>query len=394
MNGPLGLREEIRARAIDLGFDQVGFAPAERPVHADAYLAWLGRGLHGEMGYMAREDAVRRRLEPADALPGGRTIIVASLRYGPAPSPAPAPSRSLPILARYAVGRDYHDVFEERLDVLATAIGELAPGARTKRYVDYGPVLERDHAQRAGLGWIGKNTMLIHPRLGSYLMLGELLTDLELEPDAPFVPDRCGSCRRCIDACPTGAILEDRAIDARRCISYLTIELAGPIPRELRSAVGTRVFGCDICQEVCPWNADAPSPEAAPFAPTPGTAVPPADLVAWAEELLALDEEAFRARYRGTAFARPGRNGLLRNVVVGLGNVAAPPTAASRAVITALARALADREPVVRGHAAWALGRTGSAEARAVVSNRLEVESDTRVREELGLALHGRPPGT
>jgi len=397
MTGADGLREEIRARARALGFDQVGFAPAAPPAHAREYLLWLERGLHGDMGWMAREDAVRRRLDPAEALEGCRTVIVVSLRYGPGSGPGkPGPppgdpaadrrGRPLPLIARYARGRDYHDVFGERLDALAAAISELAPDARTKRYVDYGPVLERDHAQRGGLGWIGKNTMLIHPRLGSYLMLGELLTDLDIEPDEPFVPDRCGTCRRCIDACPTDAILEDRSIDSTRCISYLTIELKGPIPRELRPAIGTRVFGCDICQEVCPWNVDAPAPDNAPFAARPGTAVPPADLVAWAEELLALDEGGFRERYRGTAFVRPGRVGLLRNVVVGLGNWAASAGEPHDA-IAVLARALRDPEPVVRGHAAWALGRAAGRDALIILERAPAEEEHEAVRREIAEAV-------
>ena len=359
------LKGSVRAAARACGFDQVGFAPAETPRHAEEYEAWLARGYHGEMAYLAREDAVRRRLDPREALPGCRTLIVVSLLYGsdpvtPAPHETPAqdppagpaqPDRRLPIVARYALGRDYHDVFEERLDDLGAAIERLAPGARTKRYVDYGPVLERDHAQRAGLGWIGRNTMLLHPDFGSYFMLGELLTDLEIEPDPPFVHDRCGTCRRCIDACPTEAILEGRMLDARLCISYLTIELRGSIPEALRPAIGTRVFGCDICQEVCPWNSDAPSPARAPFEPRPGQPMPPADMAVWAEELAGLDAEEFRARYRGTAFSRPGRDGLLRNLAVGLGNAGGP---AARPV---LRRLEADPSPLVREHARWAMAR-------------------------------------
>ncbi|WP_425153807.1 tRNA epoxyqueuosine(34) reductase QueG [Candidatus Palauibacter sp.] len=354
--GADALREGIRAAARACGFDQVGFAPAEPPRHADEYEAWLARGYHGEMAYLAREDAVRRRLDPGEAFPGCRTLVVVSMLYGSTPGPPPPPpARRLPIVARYAIGRDYHDVFEERLDELAAAIQRLAPGTRAKRYVDYGPVLERDHAQRAGLGWIGKNTMLIHPEFGSYLMLGELLTDLEIEPDPPFVHDRCGTCRRCIDACPTDAILDGRVLDARLCISYLTIELRGPIPEHLRPAIGTRVFGCDICQEVCPWNSDAPSPAPGPFEPRLGQRMPPGDMAVWAEEVAALDPDEFRARYRGTAFSRPGRDGLLRNLAVGLGNAGG---AAARPV---LRRLEADSSPLVREHARWALARLASA---------------------------------
>ena len=357
------VKRAIREAARACGFDRVGFAPAAPPRHVDAYEAWLAAGHHGEMAYMAREDAVRRRLDPREALPGCRTLIVVSLHYGPGPAApssgdappvaaAPRNPRRLPIVARYALGRDYHDVFEERLDALAVAVKRLAPGTRTKRYVDYGPILERDHAQRAGLGWIGRNTMLIHPELGSYFMLGELLTDLDVEPDPPFVHDRCGTCRRCIDACPTDAILDGRVLDARLCISYLTIELRGAIPEALRPAIGTRVFGCDICQEVCPWNSEAPSPARAPFEARPGQPMPPPDMLAWAEELAALDDDAFRQRYRGTAFSRPGRDGLLRNLAVGLGNAGDP---AARPVLQRLAT---DPSPLVREHARWALARS------------------------------------
>jgi epoxyqueuosine reductase len=206
-------------------------------------------------------------------------------------------------VARYARGRDYHLVFEELLGRLEARIAELAPEETSKPYVDYGPVMERDHAQRAGLGWIGKNTMLINPRLGSYLLLGELLTTLDLPPDEPFTADRCGTCRRCIDACPTGAIHEaERAVDARLCISYLTIELRGSIPVELRPLIGSRVFGCDICQEVCPWNDDRDT-----GAPASGRPWATASMIEWANELIGMDEEGYRARYRDTALTRPRR---------------------------------------------------------------------------------------
>ena len=340
---PGDLKERIREAGIACGFDQVGFAPAEPPAHAEAYREWLDRGYHGEMGYMARDDAVARRLDPEAALPGGRTIVMASLVYGAGSEDA---GRTV---ARYAHGRDYHDVFEERLDALAASIRELAPDTRTRRYVDYGPVMERDHAQRAGLGWIGKNTMLIHPELGSYLMLGELLTDLDVEPDEPFLPDRCGTCTRCIEACPTGAILDGRILDARRCISYLTIELRGPIPGDLRRRIGTRVFGCDICQEVCPWNGDAPEPIEHPFGGLAGGPFDPTDLLAWAEQLSRLDEAGFRTRYRGTALARPGRQGLLRNLAVGLGN------SGDLDATPVLRRLTEDESDLVSEHARWAL---------------------------------------
>lgn len=350
---PVRLKEQIRRAASELGFAQVGFAPAERPLHGAEYLEWLDRGWHGEMAYMAREDAVRRRLEPADALEGCRTLILSSLLYGPGAGARASSPRARAVVARYARGRDYHEVFEERLALLAKQVASLAPGSDCKAYVDYGPVLERDHAQRAGLGWIGKNTMLIHPRLGSYLLLGELLTTLELSPDEPFTADHCGTCERCIDACPTGAIRGPGELDSRLCISYLTIELRGPIPVELRPAIGDRVFGCDICQEVCPWNSEAPSPAVSALALEPGRPAPPGAMVAWAEELSGLGDVEFKQRYRGTAFARPGRDGMLRNLAVGLGNVGG---IGSEVILKRLAR---DASALVREHAEWALVRFG-----------------------------------
>jgi epoxyqueuosine reductase len=405
--GPAVLREAIRTAALETGFSACGFAPADRPAHAEAYLEWLERGRHAEMAYMAREDAVRRRLDPREALEGCRSIVVCLLSYAPPEARTPAgrdsgesgprrvdsgtrafdlpPDRvptddpSAALVARYALGRDYHDVFEERLDALAGRIRQLAPRAVLKRYVDYGPVMERDHAQRAGLGWIGKNTMLIDPDRGSWLLIGELLTTLELPPDPSFLPDRCGTCTRCLEACPTDAIVAAREVDARRCISYLTIELRGPFPLELRPLIGNRVFGCDICQEVCPWNRE-PAP-GAPEALALGRPVAPEAMRAWTEELLERDDEAFRERYGETALSRPGRVGLLRNLCVGLGNHGASED------VPLLERCLEEPSPLVRAHAAWALGRIGTVEAKALLSARASVEADEAVGSELAMAL-------
>ena len=348
------LRDKIRSAGLAAGFAQVAFAPAEAPAHGEAYLAWIGAGMHGEMRYMAREDAVRRRLHPAEVMHGARTAIVTLLYYGPYSAEADREQGArdpMPVIARYAAGRDYHEVFEQRLDDLAARAGTLAPGACFKRYVDYGPVLERDLGQRAGLGWIGRNTMLISPKLGSYFMLGELFTNLDLPPDDAFEPDHCGSCRACVTACPTDAIKNGRVLDARLCISYLTIELRGRIPVGLRELIGTRVFGCDICQEVCPWNRTAEYPSAAPFGLPAGRAAPPPTMIRWAQELLHLSDAGFRDRYRGTAFARPGRQGLLRNLAVGLGN------AGSGAAVTVLRRMVNEEPGLVAEHARWALDR-------------------------------------
>ena len=350
-------RESIRTAALRLGFLQVGFAPATAPPHTDAYLEWLREGRQGDMAWMAREDAIRCRLDPREALPGCRTVVAVTLHYAQAAdteaddwfSPG-SPARAA--IARYAAGRDYHRAFEERLALLESVLRERFPSAETRPYVDYGPVMEREHAQRAGLGWIGKNTMLIHPTFGSWSLLGEVLTTAEIPPDPPFEADRCGTCARCIEACPTRAITDPRALDARLCVSYLTIELRGPIPEALRPAIGNRVFGCDICQEVCPWNDGIPAGEladhAAGWAARP---VRPSTMVSWTEDLLDLSDEEFRSRYHESALARPGREGLLRNLCVGLGNSGDP-----RAV-PVLMRCLEEVSPLVREHAVWGLVR-------------------------------------
>jgi epoxyqueuosine reductase len=255
------------------------------------------------------------------------------------------------VLARYASGRDYHLEFEERLERLGDLVRGRWPEAEARPYVDYGPVLEREHAQRAGLGWVGKNTMLIHPELGSWTLLGELLTTADIPPDEPFDADRCGTCVRCMDACPTGAIVGPRELDARRCISYLTIELRGSIPESLRAAIGNRVFGCDICQEVCPWNEGAPPGDLAVSAHRWGGPVSEKAMISWVEELLDMTEAEFRSAYGDTPYARPGRLGILRNLCVGLGNSGQP------AAFPMLLRCLDEESPVIREHATWAIGR-------------------------------------
>jgi epoxyqueuosine reductase len=368
----------VKRRALDLGFELVGIAPAQRPAHADFYLEWLSNGFGGEMAYLERPDAVQRRLHLDEALPGARSIVVVALNYHPGQVDERDADPARPIIARYARGADYHGVFEEKLELLAQALGELLGNdICTRAYVDYGPVLERDHAQRAGLGWIAKNTMLIHPSIGSYFFLGEILTDAALEPDAPFLPDHCGTCKRCIDACPTGAITSPRRLDARLCISYLTIELRGPIPHRLRPLIGARVFGCDICQEVCPWNDDIPDTNEPRFRPREAVTGPKL------MELLDLSEDQFRKRYAGTPLMRCKRRGFLRNVAVALGNWGNP------AAVPALIGGLNDEDPLVRGHSAWSLGRIGGRQAVAALQERGACEADDWVKEEIELAVAG-----
>jgi epoxyqueuosine reductase len=380
---PRVLSERIREDARALGFALVGVARPDPSAHLDFYRGWLEAGRHGDMAYLARPDAVRRRADLRATLPSVRSVVVVGLDYRAEEPEGSAPDPARGVIARYARGRDYHRVLKAKLLRLAGRIEALAgfPVA-ARAYVDTGPILERDLARRAGLGWFGKSTMLIHPLRGSYFFLGVLLTDLELAADEPFESDHCGSCARCLVACPTGALLgrDERGaavIDATRCISYLTIEQRGPIPRDLRPAIGNRIFGCDICQEVCPFNGAkfvqlTHEPD---FAPRPQTSDP--TLV----ELIAMDEAAWDRFSRGSAVRRSGRAGFLRNVAVALGNWG------SERAVPALTRALGDTEPLVRGHAAWALGRVGSETARAALTARLAVETDGFVREELELAL-------
>jgi epoxyqueuosine reductase len=327
------LTNRVRAAAYGLGFDLCGIAALGPADTAQQFDAWLAAGYHGEMAYLARGAAHRR--DSGLAVPDATRAIVVALDYG-----GKEPDGSV---ARYARGRDYHDVMLERLGELHRWIeADTGRAIAGKAYVDTGPILERDLARRAGLGWFGKNTMLINPRLGSFFFLGALLVALDLEPDVPFAAEHCGTCTRCLDACPTEALVAPGVMDARRCISYLTIELKGAIPEELRAGVGEHVYGCDVCQDVCPWNVRFARPLA-------DAALAPRREID-AAEMLELDDAGFRARYRGTAVTRAKRRGLARNAAVVLGNRRDLRT---RAV---LERAAAeDPDPLVREHAAWAL---------------------------------------
>lgn len=367
------LSEAVKGRARELGFGLVGIARAESSRHMSFYRSWLEQGRHGEMGYLARPDAVARREDLRRTLPSVRTVVVVGHEYSTEdPEGIPAdPSRA--VVARYARGRDYHGVIRKRLEDLHGWISDQVGWPIVGRsYVDTGPILERELASRAGLGWFGKNTMLIHPKRGSYFFLGALLLDLELTPDEPFQADHCGTCRKCLDACPTGALLgrtEQGApvMDARRCISYLTIELRGPIPRELRPLMGNRVFGCDICQECCPFNndrfvqitterdyrADWREAEDRPDVPEdlPGTEAP--SLV----DLMKMTGEEWDLWTRGSAIRRAGYPGLKRNVAVAMGNWLASVDEPPEEAVAALREALEDEEPLVREHAVRALER-------------------------------------
>jgi len=374
---------QICDRAHALGFDLVGVSPAYPVPRLDAYRAWIARGYHGEMGYMARPDRVERREDPTRIVPGVRSIVCVGLNYCPHTLPAGLTSDSARgLISNYAWGLDYHDVMMPRLKKLAAFIATQAGCHVAARvYVDTGPVLERAYAAEASLGFVGKNTCLIHPRMGSWLFLGEILCDLELEPTPGDVDGSCGTCRRCLDACPTGALVAPYVLDARRCISYLTIELKGPIPHELRPLMGHWIYGCDVCQAVCPWQRFArPTGERAFWAETPDRAAP--SLLG----LMEMDDEAFHHRFNRTPISRIGRRRLLRNAAVALGNWG------DAQAVPALRRALTDPEPLVRGHAAWALGRIAGHPGRKPLETALENEDDAYVRDEIRRQLGGIRP--
>ena len=353
MTGPArSLAERVKAQAYGLGFDLVGITTLGEPATRPAFDRWVDAGMHGEMGYLAGDGAMLRR-DARRPHPGASHAIVVAMNYG-----GRAPSGPI---ARYARGDDYHDVMRAQLRELHGWLeGEIGRAVNARPYVDSGPVLERDLAQRAGLGWFGKNTMLINPARGSFLFLGSLFVDVELETDAPFEADRCGSCTRCMRACPTGAITAPRVVDATRCISYLTIELKGAIPEALRAPMGGLVYGCDICNDVCPWNVRFASELTEPaYVSRAGLDVH--DSRAIARELLTMSQAEFSARFKGSAMKRAKRRGLARNAAVVLGNVGTSDD------VPLLEAALAHDEPMVREHAGWALARLPAPQSDSAV---------------------------
>jgi len=365
----MSLKTAIKAEAHRLGFQLAGVTTPNPPPHLAVFERWLTDGRHGEMDWLATERSCQRRADPRLILPECRSILVLGIAYCPSPSESEDKGK----IASYAWGDDYHEVLPERLQALVrfieTEVGHPVPN---RWYTDTGPILERELAQRAGLGWIGKNTCLINPQKGSYFLLAEILLGVELPPDEPILNDLCGSCTRCLEACPTSCILPDRTIDAGRCISYLTIELKGIIPPNLRLQMGDWIFGCDICQQVCPWNQRFAIPSQEPsFTPRPGVAQPTLEIE------LALSPEEFNRKFKRNPVKRSKRRGYLRNVGVALGN------RKDSAAIPALTQALADDEPLVRVHAAWALGQIGGVNAKQVLTEALQNESDPSVRQEI-----------
>jgi epoxyqueuosine reductase len=336
------LAERVKAAALEIGFDLAGVARPEVPAELAFFAEWVGRGHAGEMAYLTTQ--VARRSDLRVAFPWARSVVCVALQYDTKAPYSEAVAAERGWIARYAWGDDYHDVMTALLDRLAARLAEECGPFRSRRYADTGPIAEKAYAAAAGLGAYGKNTCLLHPEQGSWFFLGELVTDLDLDPDTPRA-DLCGSCTACLDACPTGAFPAPYILDATRCISYLTIEAKGSMPEALRPGVGRHVFGCDLCQDVCPWNRKRRNQGPAVFEARDGLAGP--DL----EELAGLSAEAFATRFRRSPIKRAKRRGLLRNVAVALGN------SGDVRRVPVLERLARDQDPLVREHALWALGR-------------------------------------
>ena len=376
------LLDELRRESVRVGFSRLGIAPAGPPPRRELVRQWLDQGFAGVMrNWFEHQEPLRA--DPENLLPGVRSVIMLATDHATAAdgvADVGGAGEGSGRVARYAWGADYHDLLRSRVNMLGAWLEARVPGCRTRGVVDSAPLAEREFAWLAGLGWFGKNTMLIDPRAGSFFFLTALLTDLQLPADTPIEVDHCGTCTACLDACPTGAFVEPRVLDASRCISALSIEDHGPIAADLRPGMQDWIFGCDICQEVCPWNRHAPGSTEPTFQPSDGLPTPSLAVI------LGLDTESFRQRFKGTPLRRAKRRGLLRSAAIALGNRPHAPS------FDAVAAALADEEPVVRGAAAWALGRWRHADvlaerARAVLIMRMEIETDADVRAEIQRAL-------
>ncbi|MDH5762664.1 MAG: tRNA epoxyqueuosine(34) reductase QueG [Nitrospinota bacterium] len=359
--------DKIRHKALELGFEGFGVALPDVAEAGERFQQWLDRNFHGEMHYMERGGAKRQDLDLV--LPGVKSIICLSTPYFTAPRTMKFLEDSATgDISNYARNLDYHDLIQPRLRELEACLAEQFPGCSSKSYVDTGPVLEKPLAQRAGLGWIGKHTNLLTEGVGSYYFLSEILVDVALPSSEP-AENHCGTCTACIDICPTGAIVAPYVLDSRKCISYLTIELKGAIPHEYRRALGNRIYGCDDCQIVCPWNSYAVATQEPAFQEREGTKI----LI----ELMQLDDEGFRARFRKSPVKRIKRRGLLRNVAVALGNSGFPEA------VPVLTRALSDPEPLIRSHAIWALGELLGKRALETVEPLISGEMDALVLNEV-----------
>jgi len=360
------ITERIRRQARELGFELVGICPATPLEGAAFYARWLARGFVGQLEYLERN--LEKRADPQLLVPGARSVICLGMNYyQPTPENAD-PLRGL--ISCYARGDDYHELLKGRLRLLWSFIEQQGGPVKGRYYTDTGPVLERELACRAGLGWRGKNTCLINKRLGSFFFLGEIILDLELDFDRPAA-EHCGACTRCREACPTGALIEPYLLDVGRCISYLTIELKDAIPLPLRPTIGNQVFGCDLCQQVCPWNRQAALASEPAFHSRPG--LTHLDLIA----LLSMVPEAFNDQFRSSPIQRTGLHRMRRNAAVALGNCG------DRRAVPALIQALGDEDPQIRGHSAWALGQLGGKVACQGLEKALSGEQSAEVIEEL-----------
>ncbi len=370
----MSLTKRLVQFSQDIGFDLIGITPVTPSAQQSLYRDWVQKGYAGEMGYLQRN--IAKRINPSLTAPGARSVISVAMNYYTAPE-IPEDGEIRGWVSRYAWGDDYHHILEARLFQLRSFLRaedstEQRNGERV--YVDTGPVLEREIAARGGIGWQGKNTNLLSRSIGSWFFLGEVFTKTEFEYTGPTTA-HCGSCTKCLVACPTRAFVGPYVLDARRCISYLTIELKGSIPRELRPLMGNHIFGCDICQEVCPWNRKVKPTTEKAFSPRPDLVAPPL------LPLMNLSEEEFRERFRRSPIKRAKRRGLLRNVAVALGNSKNPRA------IPALANALHDPEPLIREHAAWALGQIGGIEAKRLLEQNRGRETEPAVRMEIEQTL-------
>lgn len=360
----------IKELALAEGFSRAGVATLGESATGRAYARWIGEGGHAGMGYLEKHATLRQ--DPRTLLPAARSVLCVALDYAPPAGITEPETDFWEGVARYARGGDYHDSMRERLVKVKVAIESLVPGVEARVCVDTAPFLEREWAARAGLGSFGKNTNLLHPDAGSFFLLAELLLSLDLAPDLP-VADLCGACTRCLEACPTGALSPYR-LESSRCISYWTIEHRGEIPPDIRAGMGTWVFGCDICQEVCPWNGDPVGELAAELA------TPPERRHLSLADVLAAEEAELRPLLRGTPLLRPKVDGLKRNVAVAMGNRRDP------GYIAHLAEALESDSPTVRSHSAWALGEIGTAEAKDILQRALDRAADPAWRRELQTA--------
>ena len=365
---PTTQEDQVKTFAHAVGFDLVGIAPAVSPVGFSDLQQWLENGFAGEMHYIERREEAYQH--PKYVLPEVKSVIMLGLNYH-VEAPA-AVSSSEGRVARYAWGTlDYHDLLRRKLKELGNAIHEIFPECHTRGVVDTAPLLERDFARLAGLGWFGKNTMLINKQKGSWMFLAAMLIDVALQPDQSHETSHCGTCTRCLEICPTDAFVKPYVLDASKCISYLTIEHRGHIAHELRSDMGEWLFGCDLCQEVCPWNRKSPVSQEPAFQPL-------ADLNPInAAELLQLTEESFRKRFRLSPLSRPKRSGLLRNAAIVLGN------SGDQQFVPILITTLNDAEPIIRAAVVWALGKLGGSEAMTALKARREIEEDTAVLQEM-----------